>query len=218
MSDIQVKLQNMLHLQNTLNKGIHPEWEKQNYSWPRAIWLEAAELIEHLPWKWWKGKEPNMQQVKIELVDIWHFIMAWAIRDEKTDILTAYLENTIKLPGSLVEHAEKVAHGALIGDISYTMVHFMQAISKAELSVDDLYAMYIGKNVLNQFRQDNGYKANTYVKIWTDIDLDPTFKEEDNDAMMTILRSFGHADFTYDDVYARLKERYAKCREFNTPA
>lgn len=216
MSDIQTKLNNMLNLQDQLNQGIHPEWKKQDYSWPRAIWLEAAELIEHLPWKWWKGKTPDMQQVKIELVDIWHFIMSWSLRDGTTNVLSTMLEHQNPPTKSLIEHSEHIAHGALIGNLEHTVENFLQAAAKAELSFDDMYAMYIGKNVLNQFRQDNGYKAGTYIKMWSNVDGDPEFKEEDNDAMMTILRSFGHTNFTYADVYAKLKERYSKCRELNT--
>ena len=33
-------------------------------------------------------------------------------------------------------------------------------------SFDQLYRMYVGKNVLNFFRQDHGYKEGTYVKVW----------------------------------------------------
>lgn len=28
------------------------------------------------------------------------------------------------------------------------------------------FKQYTGKNVLNVFRQDHGYKAGTYIKVW----------------------------------------------------
>ena len=35
-----------------------------------------------------------------------------------------------------------------------------------EMDFDALYRSYVGKNVLNFFRQDHGYKEGTYVKNW----------------------------------------------------
>ena len=34
------------------------------------------------------------------------------------------------------------------------------------LKIVDLLKLYRAKNVLNAFRQKNGYKQGTYVKIW----------------------------------------------------
>ena len=35
-----------------------------------------------------------------------------------------------------------------------------------DLSADALYRHYVGKNVLNFFRQDHGYQDGTYIKEW----------------------------------------------------
>lgn len=56
---------------------------------------------------------------------------------------------------------------------------FFIVLEKLEMSIDDLYSLYMVKNVLNGFRQDNGYKEGTYVKIWGEV--------EDNDAARAIL-------------------------------
>lgn len=37
---------------------------------------------------------------------------------------------------------------------------------QCNLSWDELHRQYVAKNVLNMFRQDNGYKAGTYIKDW----------------------------------------------------
>jgi hypothetical protein len=39
--------------------------------------MEAAEAIDSFNWKHWKNieSEPDLDNAKVELVDIWHFIM-----------------------------------------------------------------------------------------------------------------------------------------------
>ena len=57
---------------------------------------------------------------------------------------------------------------------------FMDALNLIPgFTKSDLYRLYIGKNVLNQFRQDNGYKENTYIKTWNG--------DEDNVAMYEMM-------------------------------
>lgn len=46
-------------------------------------------------------------------------------------------------------------------------------------TVEKLYLMYIGKNVLNKFRQDNGYSDGFYIKTW--------FDQEDNEVLTSFL-------------------------------
>ena len=63
----------------------------------------------------------------------------------------------------------------------------------------DLYKLYMGKNILNMFRQDNGYKIKQYIKTW-DID------KQDNDFMMEFLK-----DLTVEEVEEKL---YSMMRNF----
>jgi hypothetical protein len=71
------------------------------------------------------------------------------------------------------------------------------------LDFDSLYTAYVGKNVLNFFRQDNGYKDGTYVKNWDG--------REDNEHLSELVAVMDHsaADFA-EQVYAVLAERYAE--------
>ncbi len=39
-----------------------------------------------------------------------------------------------------------------------------------DLSANDLYVAYVGKNVLNKFRTTNGQREGTYLKIWNGIE------------------------------------------------
>jgi len=67
------QLANMLELQNDMNSKVHADWREQDFEWYRAIWVESAELLDHYGWKWWKKQTPDVDQIALELVDIWHF-------------------------------------------------------------------------------------------------------------------------------------------------
>src|SRR5690606_27714327 len=45
---------------------------------------------------------------------------------------------------------------------------FAALMHGAGLDFDRLYRSYVGKNVLNRFRQDRGYRQGTYRKQWRD--------------------------------------------------
>lgn len=71
----------------------------------------------------------------------------------------------------------------------------------AGLDFDSLYSAYVGKNVLNFFRQDNGYKDGSYVKNWAG--------KEDNEHLVELVAPLDQnaVDFS-DQVYRALASRY----------
>ncbi len=79
----------MLRLQQSLNDSTNGEgWEYgvtkggKVIDWNRCIYMEVAELVNSYPWKHWKGvdAQPDYENIKIEIVDIWHFVMSEALR------------------------------------------------------------------------------------------------------------------------------------------
>ena len=68
------------------------------------------------------------------------------------------------------------------------------------MDFNTLFKLYIGKNTLNKFRQDHGYKEGTYTKIWN--------HEEDNIVMMRLL--YNLEDINIDTLYTKLKDYYNK--------
>ncbi len=63
------------------------------------------------------------------------------------------------------------------------------------------YIDYIsGQNVLNIFRQNNGYRDGTYLKVWGD--------REDNVVLQDIVDS--NRDITADTLYSKLEIEYRK--------
>ena len=70
-----------------------------------------------------------------------------------------------------------------------------------DLDFEDLYSAYVGKNVLNFFRQDNGYKEGSYIKNWAG--------REDSEHLVELVEALDKdaVDFA-DRVYNALEQRY----------
>ena len=83
--DIARQLAAMADLQAGLNDNVHPNWRSQGHEYYRAIWVECAELLDHYGWKWWKHQQTDLAQVKLEVVDIWHFGLSDLIRAGRID-------------------------------------------------------------------------------------------------------------------------------------
>lgn len=189
----------MIEMQNELNCMVDADWIEKNREWYRAIWIECAEAMEHLGYKWWKKQNPDMDKVKMELVDIWHFILSWVIQDGGCDLVEA-MNDPLK-SATLISSIEAIARSSSAKYIEDTVFNFSSALVGAEMSIADLYAMYAGKYVLNAFRQDNGYKDGSYRKTWRD-------GREDNEHLIELLPSVLFGEDFQADVYAGLSVRY----------
>jgi dUTPase len=194
----------MAEMQNTLNSKIHPQWFNQNFDWFRAIMVESVEGLDHYGWKWWKAVEPNMPQVQLELVDIWHFMLSQFLKDasgSSGDAASAILRG--KWRSVLYEEAdprtnfERLVYGSVTKTFSTPMLSaFGALVTQSGLGWDGLYFQYISKNVLNTFRQDHGYKSGGYIKDWGG--------KEDNEVLVEIMVT----TTAPAEVYAQLEARY----------
>ena len=81
------KLKGIFEMQRRLNKRIGVDTDNMddddrakwvlNYS--RALGQELAELVDSVPWKWWaKYQEFDKQNAKVEVVDMFHFLISLA--------------------------------------------------------------------------------------------------------------------------------------------
>jgi dimeric dUTPase (all-alpha-NTP-PPase superfamily) len=220
------KLLIMLQLQQQLNDATNgEEWTKgvtkngKTIDWKRCIYMECAEMIDSFSWKHWKdiAKEADWDNLKIEVVDVWHFIMSLAITQYTADMRgqleniasdMAGLESFISLEYSgygeqsvIIADVEQLMRDALEpnkADILAMAEHFFKLVKLSGLDRQSLYRLYVGKNILNQFRQDHGYKEGTYLKIWNG--------EEDNVIMKRIWEKSG--DITPQVLYKKMQEVY----------
>jgi len=219
----------MLELQQELNDATNGlNWENgvtkngKKIDWRRCIYLEAGELIDSYPWKHWKSIDasPDYANIKIEIVDIWHFVMSEALRLYKIDNLGSIediAEMVTEMEGfksfqqekrdeelnnyqqiELVEDMIKILFCK--DDINALIISFLTMSSKLNLKLPELYNLYVGKNILNKFRQNNGYKEGSYIKIWNG--------QEDNVVMQTILST--KSDITPKELYLSLDKAYPR--------
>ena len=57
-----------------LNDSIMSNWRDQD--WELAILVEAAEAIDSTAWKWWKAGTDDIDNLKIEAIDLLHFMIS----------------------------------------------------------------------------------------------------------------------------------------------
>ena len=97
------KLDTIFEMQDTLNQRIGvvtenlSEEEKAKWvlNYTRAMQQELAELIDSVPWKWWaKYQEFDEQNAKVEIIDLFHFLISLAQVMGMTpdDVYNAYVK------------------------------------------------------------------------------------------------------------------------------
>jgi dimeric dUTPase (all-alpha-NTP-PPase superfamily) len=209
------QIREMLQMQDRLNAQINPSWKTAKNPWTKAIWIEAAELAEHVGWKWWKAQVPNMLQAQIEAVDIWHFMLSDYMAKYPNVELDALAHRVHYL---LTDRGKRVFHfrGRIMStdEMSLPELTDLLVLQAADgvssipalaaladrlgLTHADLRRMYVGKNVLDLFRQDNGYKAGTYTKVWGG--------DEDNVHLERVLDA--NPDISSKSLYVELGKLY----------
>lgn len=207
-------LAEQLHLQDTLNSLVTPDWRGAKHPWSRAIMVEAVEMLEHHGWKWWKSQEPDVAQIKLELVDIWHFILSDTMTKTpfaearilnrldhpETTVYVGYAPTDLELLDTvqLMEAFISLAAGGIVSITAFDMLRDEMRLSWAEL-----HRLYIAKNVLNIFRQKHGYKDGTYVKTW--------YGKEDNEVLQGLLDARPNA--TVDQLFTKLTQIYSSLQK-----
>ncbi len=194
----------MLELQDAMNSRVNPAWREANNEWYRAIWTECAEMLDHYGWKWWKHQQPDLDQVRLELVDIMHFAMSdYLLQESDINLVADRIIGELSVPGqdSNIRSAIETMAQSTIASQSMHFSNFSNIMVLIDMDFDQLYRLYVGKNVLNFFRQDHGYKDGSYIKVWND--------REDNEHLAELLSELdsGIASFQ-QDVYRRLEDRY----------
>ncbi len=97
------KMDEIFALQEKLNQRIGVKMAEMNdddraqwiLNYIRAMQQELAELTDSVPWKWWaKYQEFDKQNAKVEIVDLFHFLISLAqvMGMTSDDVFNAYLE------------------------------------------------------------------------------------------------------------------------------
>ncbi len=194
-------------------------------NWRRCIYMESAEMIDSFSWKHWKSisETADYENLQIEIVDVWHFVMSLLLEFSKNNNLgdiAALSEKISAIPqykklqefknpsfaddDAIMAKIENVMRLSLLpvdADVLGALIdEFFELAHMGGLDEETLYRLYVGKNILNQFRQDNGYKDGTYIKIWDAL--------EDNAVMK---RGFeDDPDMSPQELYQFLEQFYPK--------
>lgn len=185
--DLQRKFQQIVDLQDEFNKVINSEWQNAGYDFDTAILVETVELIDSFHWKWWKDGVDNLANAKVEVVDILHFCLSEWMVIRGSDFVAR-----LQLGCELANIANDIDWYS-IGDETdnagyiYGVKNFLKQYSALHgvanvysfltrvaaplfISPKELINMYLAKNILNKIRQEFGYKAGTYIKMWGDVE------------------------------------------------
>jgi len=197
----------MLDLQDGMNTKVTANWRAQGYEWYRAIWVECAELMDHYGWKWWKKQSPDTEQVALELIDIWHFglsilLQSGLSREALAEQIGQQLRIASDAPDFRLDLEQFAA--ATLADHQFHLGLFARLMAGVDMSFDQLYRGYVGKNVLNFFRQDHGYKDGSYRKHWFD-------GREDNEHLVEAVQQLDASKLSFkDELYSVLSQRYQR--------
>lgn len=214
MNDNQIitSLNEVIRLQDSFNSVVNPNWKNAGYPFYRAAWLEMGEFVEHVgTWKWWKkASRGDREQCVLELVDIFHFVLSdcilnnrsadviygsykKALQSAKKDATDEDLFNEVDAFIELTLCSVRTGSGVALKEFFSVCIMF-------GVDIEELLKKYIGKNVLNRFRQDNGYKSGTYVKEWA-------HGLEDNH-FLVLYRDQLAGSLTFDTLYDALRIKY----------
>ncbi|MBE1287320.1 MAG: dUTP diphosphatase [Alteromonadaceae bacterium] len=212
----KAQLNTMLTLQDNMNKKVNPDWINAGYGYLRAAMVESVEAIEHHGWKWWKAQHKDLPQLQMECVDIWHFALSHLLIAHNGEVAATAvaLENelmanhqSLTFDGDdyVFGQSDLLANLELMAGLAaakrFDVSLFLRIIEQCEMSSNELFRQYVGKNILNFFRQDHGYKEGTYIKEW--------HGREDNEHLVEVLNALdANADGYADMVYQGLLERY----------
>lgn len=204
LSKAEKQISQMLVMQDAMNSRVSDTWRDNGYEWYRAIWVECAEMLDHHGWKWWKHQEIDIAQVQLELVDIFHFGLSLRLMSvDNAELIASDLAK--ELHQGTAEDDFKLAlenlASAAVTDRAFNAKAFADCMSLMNMDLDELFRQYVGKNTLNFFRQDHGYKEGTYLKEW--------HGEEDNEVLAKLVTTLdtSAADFQ-QQLYQALEEKY----------
>lgn len=109
-------------------------------------------------------------------------------------------EFQIRMLLNLTKHL--IVHFVSYEDFITNILHIFECLNRYyNFTFLDVYKMYIGKNTLNKFRQDHGYKEGTYVKIW--------YGHEDNVYVHRYLENATLPDMATLKIMSYLDDMYA---------
>ncbi len=206
----------MVDAQNKVNSVVSDKWIEKgkilDFDFKLAASQEMAEFFNSYGYSWWSKSPRDMPNAITEIVDAWHFIISEAIIEYGLEFAATMLNNAYKTTDvcylGKTSDVRVKNHGKTLVSVLNSknktleiLAEFFLLTRSLDLSLDYLYLRYMGKNCLNVFRQENGYKLGTYAKMWEGL--------EDNHYLVEFLDTVKTDSLKYEDVHAFLTSTYA---------
>jgi hypothetical protein len=209
MKYLNEQIKEMLKLQNELNIiTCGKDWvlntcngRNDAIEWNNAIIVEAGELLDSMAYKWWKKDIEDMPNAKMEIIDLLHFTLSKIIISKRPE---SYFKDIKKIHTGGMYYSELLQKYIEfeMQDKSYHALFILFELAEYfGMDLDQVYALYVKKNVLNIFRQNHGYADGTYIKEWDG--------KEDNYWVHELFDS----DDTYDMLMQKLEEKYEEIKK-----
>ncbi len=150
----------LISMQNNLNLFIDKDWKKNRTvdDFQTETILEIAELMECFPHKWWKKQKFELENAKMELVDVLHFALSGLLlQEEKIKHVKLDVASVVTIP-----FCKYLIQLALKNRFNEIILHLFNLSKKMEF---DIVAYYVAKFTLNKIRQLRGYKTGEYTKV-----------------------------------------------------
>lgn len=216
--------QETVEIQKRFNDSVAPGWQldknHKKYDYWMAILDETVEVLGSKHWKWWKNTDKmgtvDWNNLQVELVDIFHFVLSVAIQNESQHILFSQLVNLEMGRDKLTairddEFFDKFWDEFLMAvqfkNLPLVAVRLVEYWYRSGGDAAQLFMEYRVKSALNDIRQEFGYGAkNSYIKMWTDNETGA--KVEDNVIAWRIAKTLELDADTTKNMKAELKKYY----------
>lgn len=184
------------HQNNLKTKGAGENYLQKKLDFDTAIMVETAELADSTNFKWWKDTTSDLENIRTEIVDIWHFLMSKFLSQSGATnenignvfnyfgpVFQSLFVQLVNVPGLYASgyyndgprnlhnirfNAKKVLRFVLNNEEPIIiMMPFVNLIIESGMTFEEFYSRYLTKNALNTLRQNHGYKEGNYRKYWS---------------------------------------------------
>ena len=223
---VREKLSSFVITQDKLNTHTcGKDWEKgickktgKKIDFIKAILVETGEMFESDEYKHWKAMKRDCQNIRMELVDILHFLISELIVNYGRDGLVNLIQDGLslnldylpkntdtKIVMNLLTELDNLKYNTSDSQILYIINLFFQLVTvilkpeKPIKEILDVLDLYEKKTLLNLLRQNNGYVEGTYIKDWNG--------EEDNKVVERLLAG---TTLLTEEAYRLIDDYYKK--------